>query len=62
MVAQFDIKTAFLYTKIDKVIYMEQPEGFVVHGQEKKGLLLEKSLYGLKQAPLLLFKENDKTM
>ncbi|KAK6158984.1 hypothetical protein DH2020_006298 [Rehmannia glutinosa] len=30
---------------------MEQPEGFVVPGQEKKVCRLVKSLYGLKQAP-----------
>ena len=26
-VSQFDIKTAFLYAKVDKLIYMRQPEG-----------------------------------
>jgi hypothetical protein len=31
---QFDIKTAFLYAKLDKPIYMKQPEGFVVTGKE----------------------------
>jgi hypothetical protein len=30
---------------------MEQPEGFVIHGQEHKVCKLDKSLYGLKQAP-----------
>jgi hypothetical protein len=30
---------------------MEQPEGFVIHGQESKVCKLDKSLYGLKQAP-----------
>ena len=30
---------------------MDQPEGFVVHGQEHKVCKLDKSLYGLKQAP-----------
>ena len=30
---------------------MEQPEGHVVPGQEKKVCRLVKSLYGLKQAP-----------
>ncbi|GJQ93888.1 transposable element, partial [Tanacetum coccineum] len=32
-------------------IYMQQPEGFVVKGQEHKVCKLVKSLYGLKQAP-----------
>ena len=57
-----DIKTAFLYAKLDKIIYMKQPEGFVVKGRENDVRLLEKSLYGLRQAPLLFFKENDKVM
>ena len=61
-VAQFDIKTAFLYAKVDKLIYMEQPEGFVVKGLEKILCQLDKSIYGLKQAPFLFFRENDRVM
>ena len=30
---------------------MEQPEGFIIPGQENKVCRLVKSLYGLKQAP-----------
>ena len=47
-----DVKTAFLNGDLNAVIYMEQPRGFVVSGQEKKVCRLVKSLYGLKQAPL----------
>ncbi|CAJ2640978.1 unnamed protein product [Trifolium pratense] len=50
-VHQMDVKTAFLNGDLEEEIYMEQPEGFVVHGQETKVCKLEKSLYGLKQAP-----------
>ncbi|CAH9144967.1 unnamed protein product [Cuscuta epithymum] len=50
-VHQMDVKIAFLNGDIDEEIYMEQPEGFRVPGQEKKVCKLIKSLYGLKQAP-----------
>jgi hypothetical protein len=45
-----DVKTAFLYGNLDEELYMEQPEGFVVKGQERKVYRLLKALYGLKQA------------
>ena len=31
-----DIKTTFLFDKLDEEIYMVQPEGFIVKGQESK--------------------------
>ncbi|KAI3496569.1 hypothetical protein L1887_38934 [Cichorium endivia] len=48
---QMDVKTAFLNGYLKEEIYLEQPEGFVILGQENKVCRLIKSLYGLKQAP-----------
>ncbi|MDB5910380.1 MAG: uncharacterized protein JWP34_4494, partial [Massilia sp.] len=45
-----DVKSAYLNGDLEETIYMRQPEGFVVAGQEDKVCLLQKSLYGLKQA------------
>ncbi|GKB53533.1 zinc finger, CCHC-type containing protein [Tanacetum coccineum] len=46
-----DVKTAFLNGDLDKEVYMKQPEGFVMLGNEYKVCKLVKSLYGPKQAP-----------
>ena len=47
---QMDVKTAFLNGELDEEIYMEQPVGFVLDGQEDKVCRLLKSVYGLKQS------------
>ncbi|GAA0142795.1 hypothetical protein LIER_35636 [Lithospermum erythrorhizon] len=51
IVHQMDVKIAFLNVNLEEKIYMSQPEGFVVQGQENKVCKLKKSLYGLRQAP-----------
>ena len=52
VVHQMDVKIAFLNGDLEEEVYMEQTEGFVLPGQEKKVCKLINSLYGLKQAPM----------
>jgi hypothetical protein len=51
LVHQMDVKITFLNGELKEEIYMTQPDGFVLKGQEDKVCRLQKSLYGLKQAP-----------
>ncbi|RDY00251.1 hypothetical protein CR513_16591, partial [Mucuna pruriens] len=48
---QLDVKSAFLNGYLEENVYVEQPMGFAIKGQEEKVLKLKKVLYGLKQAP-----------
>jgi hypothetical protein len=50
-IIQLDVKSAFLNGYLQEEIFVEQPKGFVVRGEEEKVYLLKKALYGLKQAP-----------
>src|SRR5256714_5372393 len=54
-VHQMDVNTAFLYSILDEIVYVEQPEGFVIPGKEDFVCLLGKALYGLKQSPRAWF-------
>uniref|UniRef100_A0A453R8Z6 Uncharacterized protein n=1 Tax=Aegilops tauschii subsp. strangulata TaxID=200361 RepID=A0A453R8Z6_AEGTS len=62
LIHQMDVKTAFLNGELDGEIYMEQPDGFVVDGQEGKVCKWPKSLYGLKQAPKKWHEKFERTL
>ncbi|KAK4397649.1 Retrovirus-related Pol polyprotein from transposon TNT 1-94 [Sesamum angolense] len=47
---QMDVKTAFLNGFVEEEIYIDQPKGFTVVGEEQKVCHLQRSIYGLKQA------------
>ena len=61
-ISGLDVKTAFLYGELDEELYMEQPEGFKLPGQEKKVMCLKCAIYGLKQAALAWWRVLDKSM
>ena len=46
---QMDVKTAFLYGKVEETVFMEQPTG--LDDGSPKVCKLDRALYGLKQAP-----------
>jgi histone deacetylase 1/2 len=52
-VSALDVENAYLNAKVDKEIYMHQPEGAVDQKHPNNICKLEKSLYGLKQAAKL---------
>ena len=54
---QMDVKTAFLYGRLDEEVFMEMPEGYA-EGKGKVWKLL-RSLYGLKQAPRSWYRQLD---
>ncbi|GKA53380.1 putative ribonuclease H-like domain-containing protein [Tanacetum coccineum] len=68
IVYQMDVKSAFLYGKIDEEVYVSQPPGFIDPKSPKKVYKVVKALYKLHQAPrawyatlstFSLFKEDD---
>ncbi|KAK2446248.1 putative mitochondrial protein [Trifolium repens] len=48
---QMDVKSAFLNGVLDEEVYIEQPQGYEVKGEEENVLKLKMALCGLKQAP-----------
>ncbi|GJS01008.1 putative ribonuclease H-like domain-containing protein [Tanacetum coccineum] len=51
IVYQMDVKSVFLYGKIDEDVYVSQPLGFIDPKYPKKVYKVVKALYGLHQAP-----------
>ena len=49
-VYHFDVKSTFLNAEIQEEVYVEQPVGFVLEGDEDKVYKLKMALYGLRQA------------
>ena len=46
-----DVKSTFLNGVLKEEVYVEQPPGYEVAGEENKVYRLKRALYGLKQAP-----------
>jgi hypothetical protein len=57
-----DVKTTFLNGELEEEIYMDQPDDFVVKGQEGMVCKLLKYLYCLKQVPKQWHEKFDKTL
>lgn len=54
-----DVTTAFLNGKLEEDVFMNQPEGFTVVGQEEKVLKLNRAIYGLKQSSRVWYQKVD---
>ena len=46
-----DVKSAFLNDELVETVFVRQPLGFAIKGEEHRVLRLRKALYGLRQAP-----------
>ena len=56
---QMDVKTMVLNGVIEEEVYIEKPQGFVIHGKESHVCRLKKALYGLKHSPRAWYSQID---
>lgn len=61
-ISGLDVRSAYLYGKLEEEIYMDQPEGFRKPGTEHKVFRLKRALYGLKQAGLAWWRTLSESM
>ena len=57
-----DAKSVFLNGDLKLEVYVHQPPGFVIPGEEGKVLRLRKALYGLRQTPRVWNAKLDSTL
>jgi hypothetical protein len=50
-IEQMDVKKTLLHGDLEEEIYMKQPKGFVVRGNNNLVRKLKRSLYGLNKSP-----------
>ena len=61
-ISGLDVRSAYLYGKLEEELYMEFPEGFMPPKMKGKVLRLLYTIYGLKQAGLAWWCTLDKSM
>jgi hypothetical protein len=54
-----DVKTTFLNGEIEEEVYIEQPNGFVIHEKESHVCRLKKAMYELKKSPRAWYENID---
>ena len=56
---QMDVKPKFLNGKIEHEVFVEQPDGFVLHNNDTHFCKLRKAFYGLKKVPRVWYDRID---